>query len=267
MIGGPNPSIYNLANIFSANNTSLAQAMTRIASGKRVQVPGDDFAAYTRASALESDVAQYRTVKQDLQDGMAYTDYGTAVGNNILADLTAMKDLAESYGLLAAPLGADAAEAASLTAEFNSLKAGIASQVAASKYDNTAIYTLALAKTVRFDINGTALTITPTAVADASGLDITDGTAVADVQAQINAGETYVSDMESFGSQIDRQLKLTDTVISSKEATISVIIGNDDIRDMAIVTALQVRQQAAAAMMAQANVIQGYAAKLYGGNI
>jgi flagellin len=264
MIGGPNSSLYNLSNIYSANNTLIAQAMARIASGKRVQSPGDDFAGFALESKLQGDIAQYQTVKQNLQDGKSYTDYGTAVGNNIVSDLSSMKDLATSYAVLADPTGTDLAQANSLTAQFNSLKSGIADQIANSKYDNTAIYKTTLAKTVTMDSNGTTLTITPTAVGDASALTVSGGAAA--VQTQIDAAEKYVSDMQSFGSQITRQSNLADTVISSKQATISVIADNNDAEDQSTLTALQVRQEATVAMMAQANMVQGYAAKLFGGN-
>jgi flagellin-like hook-associated protein FlgL len=70
----------------------------------------------------------------------------------------------------------------------------------------------------------------------------------------------------SAGDALTAYSNLADTVINSNEATISVLTGIDDASELAGLTSLQVRQQATVAMMAQANVIQGYAAKLYGGN-
>ena len=246
-----------LSNIYTANDTSLNDSLSKIASGKRVQSPSDDFAGYARASGLNQDISQYNQVKQNLQDAKSYTDYGTAVGNNVLSDLTQMKDLATSFANTT-----DATQQAALTTQFTSLQAGIADQIANSKYDGTQIYATTLAKTVNLDTNGTKMTITPTAVGDASALTIGGG-AVA-VQAEITNAQQYVSDMQSFGTQITRQSNLTDTIISSKQATVSAIMDVNEAEEESNVTNLQVRQQATVSMMSQANLAQSAIAKLFG---
>jgi flagellin-like hook-associated protein FlgL len=73
--------------------------------------------------------------------------------------------------------------------------------------------------------------------------------------------------MESFATLLQRQYNLTDTIISSKESTISAIIDINEVEELSALTMLQVRQEATISMLAQANVLQGYAAQLYGGSL
>jgi flagellin-like hook-associated protein FlgL len=77
----------------------------------------------------------------------------------------------------------------------------------------------------------------------------------------------YVAEMESFAIVLQRQFNLTDTIISSKESTISAIININEVEELSALTMLQVRQEATISMLAQANIIQGYAAQLYGGPV
>ena len=55
---------------------------------------------------------------------------------------------------------------------------------------------------------------------------------------------------------VDHQVNVTDTVIQSKQAAYSEVAEIDDAKEMAKQTALNVRQQASVAMMAQANMAQ-----------
>jgi flagellin-like hook-associated protein FlgL len=76
-----------------------------------------------------------------------------------------------------------------------------------------------------------------------------------------------VAELNSFATLLQRQLNLTETVINSKEATISAITDIDELQELSTLTLLQVRQEATIAMMAQANMAQGYAAKLYASSL
>jgi flagellin-like hook-associated protein FlgL len=110
------------------------------------------------------------------------------------------------------------------------------------------------------------INVQASAVGDETSInDITTVTANA-IQNELENAQVYVMEMESFSTMLQRQLNLTDTIISSKESTISAITDIDEIEELSALTMLQVRQEATISMLAQANIIQGYAAQLYGGS-
>jgi flagellin-like hook-associated protein FlgL len=264
MIGGPNPFANNtLASIYNANTTAIAAAMARIASGKRIQAPGDDFAGFARASALQSDVAEYQQVKQNLQDIKGFTDYAAGVGNNIVSDLDRLKELQSLYTTSGDPVAQ-----ASYKAEYDATVLRIADTKSDSYYDDIKVYQSGVSlKSVGVNPENSSLSVTVTASAVGNEAAISNIASVlpADIQAEINNAQVYVASMKSFGTIFQRDLNLADTIISSKQATLSAITDINDVEEITALTALQIRQQATASMLAQANIAQGFAAQLYGG--
>ena len=264
MIGGPNPfANSSLASIYNSNGSAIAAAMARIASGKRVQAPGDDFAGYARASGLQSDVTAYQQVKQNLQDVKGLADYAAGVGSDLVSDFDRLKELQSLYSGSSDPV-----DQASYKAEYDATVQRISDSKSNSYYDTTKVYQAGVTlKTVGVNPLNRSLTVAITASAignEAAVNNIASATST-DIQAEINNAQVYVSAMKSFGTILQRHLNLNDTIISSKQATISAITDISDVQEMTALTALQIRQQATASMLAQANLVQGYAAKLYEG--
>jgi flagellin len=253
-----------LSNIYQSNGASLTDSLTKIASGKRVQTPGDDFAGYIRGSALNSDIAGYTTVKQDLQDAKALVNYSQGVGNDIVSDLAQLKDLKTSWTAAAG----DATRQSGIQAQYDQIVQRITNTVANSYYDNTQVYQSgASLKQVSINVANTAIKLDVSTQANstatpASVNNIATAT-TGSIQGEIDNAEKYVATMQSKGTEIDRQMKLTDTIISSKQATVSAIMDVDEAQEMSKVTNLQIRQQATASMMAQANSAQVAIARLF----
>ncbi|MBN1128828.1 MAG: hypothetical protein JXA71_07570 [Chitinispirillaceae bacterium] len=262
MISGPNPASSNLSNIYTFNHQAISDSLVRIASGKRIRVPGDDFAGYARASGLQSDVTAYQQIKQDLQEARALTEYGRGVGNTIVEDLTRMKELVDLYGQTADP-----DKQAAYTSEYDTIVDRIVAAKDRSYYDTTAVYATGSLTSVGINAENASpvIEVATTAVGNEAAVnDITTAT-VDGIQNEINNAVTYVTEMASFSKVIDRNIKLTDTIISSKNATISAITDIDEAEELSALTVRLVRQDATIAMLAQANIVQGYAAQLYGG--
>jgi flagellin-like hook-associated protein FlgL len=259
MINGPDAISTNLSNIYTNNSQTIADSLVRIASGKRISVPGDDFAGFIRASGLQSDVDGYRNIKQDLQDASALVTYGKGVGNTIVEDLTRMKELADLYGQTS-----DADKQAAYTTEYDTIVDRITATKAGSYYDTTQVYQAGALTTVNINTEGAQnVSVTTTAIGDETAVnDITTATTGA-IQNEINNANTYVTEMESFGKVIDRTIKLTDTIISSKNATISAITEIDEAEELSALTVKLVRQDATIAMLAQAHFVNGLALYLY----
>lgn len=266
MIGGPNPSSNNLATIFNANNIAISESLARIASGKRIQSPSDDFAGFMRASDLQTDIAAYRLVKQDLHEVKGFADYAAQVGNDIVEDFDRLKELQDLYTQAAG----DSVRQAGYRTEYDATVERIADTKDDAYFDDVQVYQSGVTlKSVEVNPENSSLTIdiAATKVGDETVIDnIANATGNA-IENELNNAQTYVAELESFANLIQRNLNLTDTIINSKEATISAITDIDELEELTVLTALQVRQEATTAMLAQANLFQGYAAGLYGGSV
>jgi len=116
-------------------------------------------------------------------------------------------------------------------------------------------------KKVDLDPDGDgSLSITFTAIADTDSLDVEDSLTV---DTQLTAALTYLSEAKAFNNIIDQQIKLTDTIISSKQAVMSLISDVDEAEQMNQVIDLSIRQQATISLLAQGNMIQSSLARLY----
>jgi flagellin len=242
-----------LSNIYSANSDALSSSLTKLASGKRVQSAGDDFAAYVRASGLNTDIATYKNTRQDLQNAKGAADYSVGVGNAVLEDLSRLKELQDLY----TAAGGDADKEAAYGAEYDAIVNRITETTANSAYDGATVY-----GTTSVITAGT-IDVTATAAADSANLTAGGVAGTDDIDAELTAAQTYVADMSSFQTAIGREMKLNDTIIAGKQATVSALINVDEVEEMATVTNLQVRQQATVSMMSQANVSNAALARLF----
>ena len=256
----------SIASVYAANTRALADALTRIASGKKFQNASEDLIGFIRSQDLQVDISGYEKVRENLTTFKSYTSAALTAGSTIYEKLVEMKELAVQY--------ADTEDAdlkAEYAAEFNTLKTLVVSTI-----DNTFVDGDQVTKdtdeitAVDFDPNGDgSLSMTFTDIADSTVIDAFDITAEVDptdeddVQAEIDSALVYLSEAKSFDAIADQQLNLTGTIINSKKAVMSLITDIDDAEEMSKVLDLSLRQQASMAMMAQGNIIQSSLLKLY----
>lgn len=242
-----------LSNIYSANADALSSSLGKLASGKRVQSAGDDFAAYIRASGLNTDVKTYQNTRQDLQELKGATEYAVGVGNAVLEDLSRLKELQDLYTAAAG----DTDKQAAYGAEYDAIVARVTDTMANSAYDGTTVYgTTSIGAAGTIDV--TATNAVTAANLTAGGVDGTN-----DIDTEMVEAQAYVAQMSSFKTAITREMNLNDTIIAGKEATVSALINVDEVKELANVTNLQVRQQATVSMMSQANVSNASLARLF----
>lgn len=270
MIGGINSISYQLASLYNTNNNLLSSVLTRIASGKKINSPSDDFSGYIRAQNYQQDITGYELVKENLLATKVYTDTAVKVGQSIYNDLIEMRELELMYDAEEAGSN-DADVLAGYAADFIALRESVETAIDDTFVDGTAIVAAAAITSVNFDPDGDGTLAVTFSAAPASGLAAGDiGTfditadPDADIAAQIADARTYLSEAEHFSRSIDRQLDLTTTIIESKRAAKSVITDIDDAEEQANLTMHQIRTQASLAMVAQANLNQSFIAKLYG---
>jgi flagellin-like hook-associated protein FlgL len=259
MLGGINTVPRQLSAVYAENNQKLAEILQRIALGKKVAVPSDDFAAYSRAQELNTSVEQYGKVTQDLTEAKGVADVAADAGNSIYDDLARMKELAQLW------VGASGEDKSAYAAEFNALKSAIAATKSNSTYEGTHVVASGAAISVHTDPSGLGhFTVDFAAgdIPDASALYISNGTTA--VQTELDTSTLYVVKAESFSEHAARQMAMTATIVQSKQSVISLITDIDDAEEMANSTEMSIRQQATIAMIAQANALQGAVARLYG---
>ena len=260
MIGGFSTVSQNLASIYRTTNSTLADTLGRIASGKRVAKPSDDFVGYAKAQALQTSIDNYRTVKEGLTELKGVSDMAVELGNGISEDLTRMKELATLYSA-----STDDSDKAAYNAEFKALASSIADTISNSKHGNVAVVSAATIDSVEINPDNTndkiSITYAATDItAIATAAEATNwflgggGKSATNVQTEIDKAVSYLVKSEGFSTRIDRQISITDTITNSKNAAKSIITDIDEVEEITKATDLQIRQQAAIAMIAQANV-------------
>jgi flagellin-like hook-associated protein FlgL len=123
----------------------------------------------------------------------------------------------------------------------------------------------AIASVVLNPQGGNTLAMNFSAVSASGDIDSMDieTVTVEDVDAEIEKMLTYLSEVKAFDSIASQQLKLNDTIISSKEAVKSLITEVDEAAETSKMIDQSVRQLAAVSMIAQANLSRQSVLKLY----
>ena len=259
MIGGVNLATSQITSAYNTTAQGLADTLTKISTGKKFQSASDDLISFLRSSKLQTDIDSYQGVKQGLTAAKVFTASAAQVGGDIYEKLTKMKDLADKYAT--ADTNGDTDATAEYSAEFDALKTEVTNAIANAKVDGTAIYDTAdPVTTVNVDNKSNTLEVQFSAVADATALDITD---VSTVTGEMTSAQTYLSEAKAFDGTIDQQIKLNDTIMSSKAAVKSLISDIDDAEQMSMAVDYQVRQQAAVSMLSQANVSRQAVMRLF----
>jgi flagellin len=278
MIGGIDYSSIRLASAYNYNNQLLSDTLSRIASGKKITRPSDDFSGYIRSNQMQSDIDSYQTIKENLTAAKGATGMAVEVGNTVYEDLMDLKDLVTAYYNTADSTNDNETRSEILT-KFNNLKTSLTSYVSNTKYDGTTVFSAATLDSIKLDPDGTgslAITFGATDIADATAPTLT-GFVVGDttttgtnkttdltaINTQLTAATSYLAKSESYDKSIDRQLRISDTIIQSKQAAISMITDIDEVSEMNKKTDLQIRQQASIAMMAQAQMSRSSITRLF----
>ncbi|MFP4418548.1 MAG: flagellin [Chitinispirillaceae bacterium] len=267
MIGGVNNLNQSLAKVYSNNNNALAEVMGRIASGKKIQKPSDDFSGYVRASNLENDISKYERIKQSLQAAKADTSKAVEVGTAVYEDLKNLKTIASDYYA-----SSDDDEKSALEAEFKALQKSITQTID----NNDDVYITGAVQTIDVDAGtavqnfaidfysqGTLADAEATAIKLPSASTASTSANLTAIQGEIDKAVEFLVGAERMDKAVDRQVNFTDTIIESKKSVISSITDINDAEEIAKQTDKSIRQQAVVSMMSQANLSQQGILQLY----
>jgi len=263
MIGGVNTSTSRLASAYNIGSEQLNATLTRIATGKKFQNAAEDILGFLKSSNLKVDISGYQQVKQDLTEAKTFTAAAVQAGSDMYEKLTEMKDLASKYAVEDAKAVKDQDKLDQWTAEFDALQAEVQSIVDNSMVDGKQVTGTDEITSVALDPDATnSLSVTfTTDLSGISALAITGG--AAGVTTEMGNALSYLTEAKKFDNIVDQQVRMTDTIIASKQAVEQLVSGIDEAEEMSKAIDQQVRQQAAISMLAQANQSRQSVMQLY----
>lgn len=260
IIGGYSNVAQQVASVYNANNKLLAEILSRIASGKKIQKPTDDLAGYQRYSALEVDIDAYEKVKENLTEAQAGTQLVYDTGARIYELVDEMADLTDAYDQASSSTVEDAIEA-----EFLGKYAELTDLVNETYWEGVRVHqSVDDVLTVELDPDGSGtLTVTFDATDIITLGNLSDVTDNAAVKGELDEAVNYMYKAKGFNDMLTGAIARTETIISSKEAAQSLIMDIDEAEEMTNQVDMSIRQEAAVAMMAQANLLRSYISRLY----
>jgi flagellin len=257
MLNGPNPAIAVLSQSYTSATAAIAIALSRLASGKRVNSASDDMGAFLKASSYTSYAATLNSEIQELHTGKGYADAAVAVGNQVLSSLTKLQELKTQW----LATGDDATKT-SLNAQYAAQVSAMNLAIRDGKYAGSAVYSGALLSGRTFA--GFSVQSTDFADNTAVGTDASQTVSSATLDAEISKAAKFVGTMQGISDSMNDAVTMRNEIVQSYQNTISALTDVDEAAEMIELTNQQVRQQASIAMIAQANVSQKYAEILYG---
>lgn len=245
-----------LSGIYQDSSASLSKSLQRISTGKRVTDASDDMGSYLKASSYSSKVTSFNSDVKELQTGKGYADAAKAVGNTVVSSLQKLKDLSTQYAANLAGAN-DANIAAGLNAQYAAVVTGVTRAIADGKYAGAAVYTSASLYTAAGFNVGSASNITVATIGnDAS-------TSVAALDGELLKATKFVTDMSTTGDTLNDAIKMRQSIVQSYQGAISALTDVNEAEEQLNVTNNQVRMQATASMMSQANTAASLIARLF----
>jgi flagellin len=279
---GPFGSVV-LSRYIGTYNKSIASSLEKLATGLRVGRPSDDSGAFFQAKALDQRAGSLDTITRGLETHIARVKSAEGIMETADTLLAEMSELAKQ-----ASTETVQASRTNLGKEFDAKYSALSSLISAARYDGALLFTgsfdsgaggAALAVQIDEEVTDTySYDLLDARLSSATGLNLASfATAEVDFgdasNGQTNAGNFYnaltASDagdvrLERNSNRIQTHLTVLEGALSNlnskKEnylAASSALVGVDDAAETTRLSAMQIRQQAAASFLTQANLSYG----------
>ena len=255
-------------NALAVNNRSLSKAMEQLSTGRRINSAGDDAAGLAIANKMTSQIRGLNQAVRNANDGISLLQTAEGATQEVTNMLQRMRELA----VQAANDTYSDTDRSALQTEYDELADEITRISDNTKwndmyvFDTSASDAIGTSGTVTFQVGidgDTGSTISATFEAiDASTLDVSglSLTSQADAQSALSTLDTAIETVDTFrsslGAKINRLNFAADNLASISENTAasrSRIIDTDYAAATTDLARTQIIQQAATAMLAQAN--------------
>ena len=242
----------------TVNNRSMSKAMEQLSTGKRINTAADDAAGLAIANKMTAQVRGLNQGIRNANDAISMIQTAEGATNEVTAMLQRMRELA-----VQAVNGTNtAADRTALQAEFAELQSEITRISDNTEWNGTKIMdgtTTAVAYQVGAN-SGQTITVTfkdmdaITGVASAvTTISVTTSTAISQLDTALAAIDSFRGDL---GAKINRLTYASDNltnVATNTSASRSRILDTDYAKATTDLARTQIIQQAATAMLAQAN--------------
>ena len=241
-----NTNVNSLRSQFAAvvNQRSMSTAMEQLSSGKRINSSAVDAAGLAVGDKLQSQVKGLNMAVRNINDGISFLQTADAGLEEVMSMLLRARELAVQSGN-AAIMSTEQTDA--IDAEMDALGTAITNIITNTKWNGIAVYDGAVALTI--DQDGT----TDDFGAEVADPGLASGDAVADIDGYITAIDTGRG---TFGAHINTLSHYADNlanVSTNISASRSRIMDTDYAAASSELARTQIIQQAATAMLAQAN--------------
>lgn len=237
-------------------NADAAKASERIATGLKVVRAGDDPAGVGRAAALKAEVSSFMQAKKNINLAVGDMQKVTDGLNSVLDYLTEMRTLA-----LAAANESNSGVTDALAEQFSQLVAGINEIAGTVEFaDQKVLGADAGAITVQVGISATSTKVLTFVSASAdtlavASLDIASasGAAITAIETAIDTVSENLATYGGYESSLFNYSDIADSAILSKSGQYGDIMNADLALEASNLAAAKIRQDAATAVLAQAN--------------
>jgi flagellin len=266
-----------LSNYYQTTRKQMAGSLLRLTSGKKVLNPSDDIGNYIRGKDFQLKTENYKVIKEDLQEWQGTLSVAEDSADSIYDMLVRLKELANM-----AKQTADVDKKAAYNDEFQQIVDDIENTRDNTTYNGyTILNTTGSLATVRLDDSSSPneLDITLNKVITDANLtagganalqedDISDGgdadDALTDIELALGDVETFLSTVGSKKIAVESHLNITNSVMENAESARANLMDINEAEEMMSFTKHNIRQQAAMAMIAQANMSRSSVLTLYG---
>jgi len=245
----------------NVNNRALSKAMEQLSTGKRINTAADDAAGLAISNKMTSQIRGLTQGVRNANDAISMIQTAEGATNEVTNMLQRMRELA----VQSANGSYSAADRTALQSEFSELQAEITRISNNTEWNGTKITDgTTTAVTYQVGANSSqiitvtfkdidALTGVATAITATIGTVTDSNTAISSIDTALNAIDSFRSDM---GAKINRLTYAADNltnVITNTGASRSRILDADYAKTATDLARTQIIQQAATAMLAQAN--------------
>lgn len=268
MIINHNMNALNAHRNMGVNNTASGKSMEKLSSGLRINRAGDDAAGLSISEKMRGQIRGLDQASRNSQDGISMIQTAEGALQETQAILQRMRELAVQSANdtnVSADRTAITTEMDQLKAEIGRIKdntefneqklldgtAGTAGKVQIHVGANTAQKTELDLKTAGIDLTSVNTAITGTAVAvDTQG---NAESAIATLDAQLKVVSTGRSTLGAYQNRLEHTIKNLDNASENLTAAESRVRDVDMAKEMMNFSKNNILQQAAQAMLAQAN--------------
>lgn len=248
MIINHNISAMNTQRQLTINSLNSSKSMEKLSSGLRINRAADDAAGLSISEKMRGQIRGLSQAQRNAQDGISLIQTAEGALDEVSNMLVRLKELAVQK----ANTGTyQAADISNLQLEMDQLAAEISNINATTKFNGTTVMGSGSFTIVISDSESTTLTIGKAVIT--STLALSSASTTGEIEAAITEVNKQRSTLGSKQNRLESTVRNLGTTVENLQAAESRIRDVDMAKEMMAFTKNNILQQAATAMLAQAN--------------